>query len=670
MLNETLTSIKKIGLERAKSFAALGLFSFSDLIHFMPRDYHDFSKPKKISEAEDGKFAAFEILSIGTPKTIRLKSGITLSSVSFSDSTGYLQAVFYNQPYMLRSIPTKPGGYALGKVDKKHGAKLINPIFVDELPGIQPIYPLTHGLTQNVVRSSVRTAMTYCLHEVQDKLGEELCREFNLMGIHDALTNIHFPQDKTSLNAAKHRLAFESALNFTLILEIMRSERTANKGISFDIGSTLDEFKSLLPFAPTEAQIKVMFEIGQDMASSRPMNRLVQGDVGSGKTILALYAMFVAMKNGYQSVLMAPTEILAEQHFKLLNRLFGDKAALITRSLSAKKRNELLEDIRTGKCVMITGTHALIESRVEFHKLGVVITDEQHRFGVNQRAKLSGKSSAPDVMIMSATPIPRTLSLILYGDLDVSTVDGMPPGRKPVITRFVPCGKRIAMYRYIENEIRKNGSQAYVVCPMIEDNDTLANVNSAEAVFDELNQNLSVKSALLHGKLKSCEKDEIMTAFRQGKIDLLVSTTVIEVGVDIPNARIIVIESADRFGLAQLHQLRGRVGRGSDESYCFLLSSSDSGTAKERLNTLISTNDGFKIAEKDLELRGPGDFIGTRQSGIAGLGTAMLMSDLSTLIQARDAAIRIMSLNTDAAMNLKASAMDMYERLFKNIVIN
>lgn len=670
MLNSPLTSIKGIGPERAKSFASLGLFSFSDLIRFMPRDYHDFSKATDISELKDNTFSAVKILFIGKPRTVRTGSGMTMLSVSIGDATGNLQAVCFNQPYVMRNIPVEPSGYVLGRVDRKHGTRLINPIFVDELPGIQPIYPLTHGLTQSVMRNTIRRAINSCLYEVPDELGKEICSEFNLMDIQTALLNIHCPQSMVALNAAKHRLTFESALRFTLVLEIMRSERTAKMGIAFEIKSAFEDFVNLLPFKPTQAQIKVMHEISRDMASPRPMNRLIQGDVGSGKTIIALYAMFIAMENGYQSVLMAPTEILAEQHYKLLFKLFGDRVALITGSLNTKTRNELLKDISSGKKLMVTGTHALIENRVEFHRLGIVITDEQHRFGVNQRAKLSNKSISPDVMIMSATPIPRTLSLIFYGDLDISTVDGMPPGRKPITTRFVPHAKRIAMYRYIENEIKQNGLQAYVVCPMIEDNDALSHVSSAATVFEELRQNLSIKSSLIHGRLKPAEKDGIMNSFRNGEIQLLVSTTVIEVGVDVPNARIIVIESADRFGLAALHQLRGRVGRGSGDSYCFLLSESNSTTAKDRLKTLITTNDGFKIAEKDLELRGPGDFMGTRQSGIASLGAAMIMSDIDTLIEARNAAIKLLSLNTDTALRLKSMAHDIHERLFKNIVVN
>ncbi len=670
MLNEALTSIKGIGPGRAERFASLGLFSILDLIHFFPRDYHDFSKATNISELNEEEYVAVRILFIGKPKTIRTSSGLRITTVSIGDATGNLQAIWFNQPYVATSIPLEPHGYALGRVDKRHGTKLLAPFFIDTLPGIQPIYPLKRGLNQNMIRNAVRTALVCGLDEIEDDLGDSLCYEFNLIDIHSALSSIHFPSDPVSLEKAKHRLAFESALKFTLMLELARFERSNSKGIAFDIDSSIEEFVSMLPFKPTEAQLKVMHEVSHDMSSPSSMNRLVQGDVGSGKTIIALYAMFVALKNGCQSVLMVPTEILAEQHFKLLKQFFGNKAALITGSISAVKRRELLCDIQNGRIMAITGTHALIENKVEFQNLGLVITDEQHRFGVSQRARLSKKAHNPDVMIMSATPIPRTLSLLLYGDLDVSLVDGMPPGRKPVTTRLVPQNKRIAMYRYIEKEIQTRRIQAYVVCPMIEDNESLAEVNSAENVFNELSDNLAIKAALIHGRMRPSEKDVIMSDFRDGKIDLLVSTTVIEVGVDVPNARIIVIESAERFGLAQLHQLRGRVGRSSGESFCFLISGSDSKASKERLKTLIATNDGFKIAEKDLELRGPGDFLGTRQSGLAGLGAPFISTYMTTLVEARNAAKKLITLKNDDSIRLQSIVREAYADLFENIVIN
>ncbi|MBQ3938284.1 MAG: ATP-dependent DNA helicase RecG, partial [Clostridia bacterium] len=432
----------------------------------------------------------------------------------------------------------------------------------------------------------------------------------------------------------------------------------------------LGEFLPLLPFEPTDAQYGVMNEIALDMASDQPMSRLIQGDVGSGKTVLALYAMYVAAKNGYQSVLMAPTEILAEQHFKQLRHFFGERAAILTGHMTAKERRETLAGIADGSTIAVCGTHALIENGVEFSNLGVVITDEQHRFGVRQRAAIGKKGEAPDTLIMSATPIPRTLSLILYGDLDISTVRGMPPGRKPAVTKLVPERKRADMYRYIEKLIADERIQAYVVCPMIEENEELEGVRSAESLYEELRGNLSLRIGLLHGRMKNGEKDELMERFRKGELDMLVSTTVIEVGVDVPNACIMVIESAERFGLAQLHQLRGRVGRGDKQSYCFLLTGSGSKTALERLRFLAETSDGFRIAEKDLELRGPGELIGMRQHGISEFGAAALAMDIETLRLAKECAALLLSGPEDESAKIIEKAMRKYARSLENVAIN
>lgn len=670
MLNEALTSIKGIGPVRAERFAALGLFTFSDLISFMPREYRDFSRVTNICDLQQDDYALIRVTELGVPKTVRIpRSHLIVTTVSVSDGTGRLQAAWYNQAYAAKRVPMASGAYVIGKVDKRRGVKLLQPVFTSEIPGIQPIYPLVKGLNQSIIRNSIRIALNSCRDEIADELGESIRKEFSLMPKADALENVHFPQDAASLNAAKRSIAFEDALLFTVMLAYIRSLRSREKGIAFEVEGVKEEFLKMMPFAPTNAQSRIIDEIACDMHSSSPMNRLIQGDVGSGKTVLALYAMYTAMKNGYQSALMAPTEILAQQHYKQLESIFGEKAAIITGRQTKKQREELLRRIAEGEVTAVTGTHALIEGNVRFQNLGIVITDEQHRFGVHQRAKLSSKAAMPDVMIMSATPIPRTLSLILYGDLDVSILNDMPPGRIPVNTKCVPQSKRIDMYRYIERTVHEKGIQAYVVCPMIEDNEEPDSVSSAEAVYDELSEMLSVRVALMHGRMKNADKESTMEAFRRGDIDVLVSTTVIEVGVDVPNANIIVIESADRFGLAQLHQLRGRVGRGKLESYCFLLSDSDSKLVRDRLKTITETNDGFKIAEKDLEMRGPGDFIGTRQHGEVGLGAA-LGADFNTLLEAHEAAERIMKENTPDAERLIDKAKQRYERSYRDIAIN
>lgn len=670
LLHKKLTILKGIGPARAEKFAASGLFSLYDLLRFYPRQYLDYSKEKPLSELVDGEFAAVRALNIGIPKTVRLKNGVVLTTANVECADGKLIATWFNQPYIGASIPKKLPVFVMGKVSLKKGMRIISPIFVTELPGIVPIYANIKGVDQKTIRNAIKQALSICLGQIDEQICKPIRVKFNLPNVEFAYRNIHFPQTTSDLACAKYRLSFEETLKFTLILEMARCSRIAGIGISFDTKNKKEEFLKILPFTPTSAQLKVMDEIVFDMSQNTSMNRLVQGDVGSGKTILAVFAMFIAAQNGYQSVLMAPTEILAEQHFTFLKSLFPNHVACITSAMTTKQRENVFEDIKEKRIMFVTGTHALIENKVEFSNLGLVVTDEQHRFGVKQRAMLSAKSTHPDVIIMSATPIPRTLSLLLYGDLDLSVVDELPPGRKPVVTKFVPHSKRIDMYRYIEKTIKSERIQAYVVCPMIEENDDLPSTRSAETVFRELSLNLNLRIALMHGKLKNTEKETIMNSFRKGEIDVLVSTTVIEVGVDVPNACIIVIESAERFGLAQLHQLRGRVGRGKKESYCYLLSESNSGASKERLKILINSNDGFEIAEKDLKLRGPGEFMGTKQSGVASLLPLSLLGDMETMTKARDAASEIINSYSAESEKLIAYAKHQYEFISKNIAIN
>ena len=667
---QALTAIKGIGPGRAEQFARLGLFSLSDVLEFLPRSYLDYSAAKPIAEIEDGEAAAVKIGFIGPARTIRAKGGILITTVSVGDESGKMVATWFNQPYIRRSIPEEPGSYIVGTMSRRNGVKFLGASFVKELPGVIPVYPLVRGLSQSVVRKTVKTALEECADLVSETMPQRMMTEHSLVSLRQAIEGVHFPKDAAELAASRRRLAFEDAAVLTIVLETLRSSRRDEKGIAFNTSGILPDFLDNLPFEPTEAQFAVMNEIALDMASPRPMNRLVQGDVGSGKTVLALYAMFIASKNGYQSVLMAPTEILAEQHYKQLVRFFGERAALLTGHMTAKERRAALEGIADGSIIAVTGTHALIENGVEFSRLGVVITDEQHRFGVRQRAAIGKKGEAPDTIIMSATPIPRTLSLILYGDLDISVVRGMPPGRKPPVTKLVPERKRADMYRYIENLIKTEKVQAYVVCPMIGENETLSGVRSAETLYDELKQNLDLRIGLLHGRLKAAEKDELMDGFRRGETDLLVSTTVIEVGVDVPNACIMVIESAERFGLAQLHQLRGRVGRGEKASWCFLLTGSSSKTALDRLQLLTETSDGFEIAKKDLETRGPGELIGMRQHGISEFGAAALAMDLDTLREARECAMELLRCLEDENKPLIDKAMKKYERSLETVAIN
>ena len=670
MLYEALTALKGIGPKRAERFADLGLFSIRDLLYFAPRKHLDFSKAKNISEIRHGEYAAVRIGFIANAKQFRTPNRLLITSVSIGDATGNMQAVWYNQPYMYKLVPKTAGGFILGRMDRRTGIKFTNSVFADELPGILPVYPSTKGLNQNIIRNTVKEAIKAALPLNDDLFEEDFRREYGLAEISQALCALHFPKDTESLKKAEYTLSFESLVLFTIVLEMLRRRRKNEAGIIFHTEGLFEKFISLLPFEPTDAQKNAMKEIACDMNKKQPMNRLLQGDVGSGKTVVALYAMYIAVKNGFQAVLMAPTELLAAQHYTALKKIFGDRCALLTGNMKKKEKEHILDGIADGSFSAVTGTHALIEKDVKFKNLGLVISDEQHRFGVHQRAMLEQKAASPDVLIMSATPIPRTLSLMLYGDLDISVLNEMPPGRKPVKTSFVPEKKRTAMYRYIENQIKTEKIQAYIVCPLIEDSDEFDKALSAEAVFSELKSNLDVRIALLHGKMKADEKDEIMKKFRSGEIDMLVSTTVIEVGVDVPNACIMAVESAERFGLAELHQLRGRVGRGERESFCFLLSSSLSENSAERLKILVSTNDGFKIAEKDLETRGAGEFLGTRQHGISQLGETALAADTETLIKARDAGIKILNDKSDSSRRIVAAAESKYKTMLDTVTIN
>ncbi len=672
MLDIELTSIKGIGPKRAERLASMGLYSLKEVLFFSPRKYIDYSRPVSISDAEHGEYVLVSAAEIGRPYRRKINRSLEVLSVTISDGETKFQAVWFNQGYLLSKIPASSDGwYICGRVDRSHGLRLLEASFVREFPGIIPVYPLTKGISQAALRSLIKACVGYALENglLTETIPDMLRIKYCLPGITKAIKELHFPSSLDSASAAKRRFAFEDAAVFATVLELLRRSRSKKRGVSFNSQGLQAEYLDMLPFVPTDAQLRVMRELEQDMERAHPMNRLIQGDVGSGKTTLAIYAMYVAVKNGYQAVIMAPTEILAEQHYAKLKAIFGDGAALISGSIKKTELALTLERIRSGDALAVVGTHALIESNIVFYRLGLVITDEQHRFGVRQRSSLERKSIDPDTIIMSATPIPRTLALILYGDLDISVVNDKPPGRLSIITSFVPANKRTAMYRYIEERIKHDAIQAYVVCPLIENGEGSENIRSVESVFSELSHMLDVRCALLHGRLKNDDKERAMNAFRQGSIDILVSTTVIEVGVDVPNACIMVIEAADRFGLAQLHQLRGRVGRGNNESRCFLLSDSKSANAKERIKTLVEISDGFLIADKDLKLRGPGDVLSAEQHGITGFGVSLMAMNEEMLLEARRFANDIIEIN-DPSMPLLASAINRYKRFSESLTSN
>lgn len=637
MLDQSIATIKGIGEARLKAFEKLSIRTLHDLLYFMPRDYQDFTQLREVISLRHGELAALKLNVMRAPQQLRPRSGLTMVICPASDDTGTIQLVWYNQPYRARQIQTGERIYC-GYVDTLRGLKLTNPAVYTTLPGIVTLYPLAQGLSQRHVREAVRYALETSLQEVREVLPESLRLQYGLCGIQEALRAVHIPQTFESLREARHRLAFEDMLYYLLAIALVKQERQKRAGIAFFTDGGKKKILSSLPYALTNAQLRVLDEIDADMRNTRPMNRLVQGDVGSGKTILAFYALQIAAQNGYQGVFLAPTEILAQQHYTLLKKQYGERVLLLCGNMKKKERQAAYAAISDGSVQIVVGTHALLQAGVQFHKLGVAVTDEQHRFGVRQRATIANKGETiPDVLVMSATPIPRTLAMLLYGDLELSVLDELPPGRQPVLTRIVPPEKRLDMYRFLEKQAEK-GRQAYVVCPLIEHSDAME-AKSAQEVFEELCTLLpTLRIELLHGRMAAAKKGDAITRFREGKLDVLVSTTVVEVGVDVPNATSMVIENADRFGLAQLHQLRGRVGRGSAQSFCFLLSGSMGDTAKERLSIMNKTNDGFIIAQKDLELRGPGEFLGTRQHGEDVAQAARLAQNMDVLLEAQRAA--------------------------------
>ncbi len=641
MLNKKLSDIKGIGPSRAAALNAQGLFSLRDILYFYPKKYKDFSVSKQIDELCCSMEAAVRVRAVSVPKVSYIKRNMNTVRVKVEDAVGRnMDVVWFNQSYRASQIPSGGYFYLLGRVDSKKSNKMVNPTICSELPGIVTVYPQIKGITNKLLSQLVEEALK-CELDSEEILTDTLLKKYSLISKAEALSIMHFPKSTDELKCAKRRLAFEDMLLFRTMLFLAQGGMRGEREKPFITNGLKEEFKAKLQFTLTNAQERVIDEINSDISRKTVMNRLVQGDVGSGKTAVAFYAMYAAIKNGTQAALMAPTEILAHQHFLRLKAFFNEEeAVLLTGSMKKKERDEAFEKIRTGKAKAIVGTHALLFKNAEFFNLGMVIVDEQHRFGVRQRAKLQNKGNTPHMLVMSATPIPRTLALIIYGDLDISVIDELPKGRKSVITRTVKEHKREDMYAFIDKRAQQ-GMQAFVVCPLIEASEAFENVMSAAQMYEELKQTLQARVGLLTGQTDNEQKQSITEAFSAGEIDVLVSTTVIEVGVDVPNASVMVIESADRFGLSQLHQLRGRVGRGSEQSYCFLLSESQSRNATARLDMLSSTSDGFKIAEYDLENRGPGEFLGVHQHGMDGFASMQLAADIGVLNDASKAANEI-----------------------------
>ena len=648
-----MTQLSGVGEERAKRLAKLGIETAGDLLSHYPRNYEDRRQICSIRQAPLGPRVCISAMAAEHPRRTRIRKGLELVQVKVVDHTGTLYLTFFNQGYVERAIRAGEEYIFFGAVEEQGRRRsMTNPIF--ERAGrqtvtgrIMPVYPLTAGISNHLMASLVLQVLP-CAREIAETLPQSVRQEHRLAAAEFSVQNIHFPENESALELARRRLTFEELFYLSVGLTHLKDRRQGSAGRPL-APRPVEEFLDLLPFRPTGAQRRVMEEVARDLTGERPLNRLVQGDVGSGKTAVAAFASWLVARGGGQTALMAPTEVLAEQHYRTLSGLLapaGVRVGLLTGGLSAREKRKTRDALAAGELDLVIGTHALISRGVEFRDLALMVADEQHRFGVSQRAALAAKGgdmAPPHVLVMSATPIPRTLALIIYGDLDISVIDQRPPGRTPVATYVIREDKRQRMYRFVRQQVEE-GRQVYSICPAFEDDpgegEPLPDLKAVKSHAEQLQQKTfpDLRLGILHGKMRPREKEETMAAFARGEIQILVSTTVVEVGVDVPNASLIVVENADRFGLSQLHQLRGRVGRGQHPSYCVLVTSSRSPEALQRLRTLAATADGFQIAEEDLKLRGPGDFFGDRQHGLPQLKVASLTGDVALLREAQDAA--------------------------------
>lgn len=651
-LNKEVQYVKGVGPNRVKLLNKLNIFTLKDLITYFPRNHEDRSIPKKIADCQDGETALIKAWTITKVTEMRTRR-VSIYKLVVRDDTASMVITWFNQKYLKDKFILGHTYTFFGKIENKGGTyEMKSPVFDEEgrdrnTGKIIPIYPLTNNLSQNTIRKIIESGIDEVYGKLEETLPDYILEKYRLLEINEAIKNIHFPETNSDFVRAKNRLIFEELLALQLALfRLKEGQKSDEKGIAFDKNVDMQDVIKTLPFSLTNAQLRVLKEINHDMERERPMNRLLQGDVGSGKTVVSIISAYKAVKSGYQVAIMAPTAILADQHLKNFEKTlnqFGIRCELLVSNVTKKNKQLILERLANGEIDVLIGTHALLEENVVFKNLGLVVTDEQHRFGVKQRATIVAKGNNPDVIVMSATPIPRTLALILYGDLDISIIDELPPNRKKVETYAISKELEERMTGFVKKQINE-GRQAYIVCPLVEDSDDL-NLKSVTALAEKYKTEVysEYRVEYLHGKMRPKEKDEIMQKFKDGEIDILISTTVIEVGVDVPNASIMVIENAERFGLAQLHQLRGRVGRGEYKSYCILKNEGHSKVAKERMKVMCQTNDGFVISEKDLELRGSGDFFGTAQHGIPELKIANLFENIQELKLVQDVANQIMA---------------------------
>lgn len=655
-MKKNIKFLKGIGEARAVSFERLGIKTIEDLLYFFPREYEDRTQNKSIEACEDGENVCISALVRTGVRESRIRKGMTLYSMQVSDETDSVYVVWYNNKYVKNTFVIGRRYVFYGKIRKKRNRmELENPIYesegVNKYTGkIMPVYPLTGGLSQKVLQNAMEKALEYAM-PMEEYISEDIRKKYEIEEINFSMKNIHFPQNSEAYEKAKRRFIFEELLILQLALFSAKKSNEKADGMIFSNFKCVREFTDSLGFELTNAQKRTINEICMDFKSGIQANRLIQGDVGSGKTAVAAAAMYIAVKNNTQCVMMAPTEILAIQHFEALKKMFsqfGINVVQLTGGMTKKEKELACELIKSGFADIIVGTHAVIQDSAVYKNIGLVIADEQHRFGVNQRARLIQKGKNPHMLIMSATPIPRTLALILYGDLKISVIDELPPGRKAVKTYSVNEEMRKRVYSFLKEKISE-GNQAYVVCPLVSEteNDDLKNAvdlsKKMKQIFPEYN------IGLIHGKMKAKEKEAVMSDFAVGKIEILTATTVIEVGVNIPNANIMLIENSERFGLSQLHQLRGRVGRGNGQAFCILFCSSKNKTAEKRMKVMCESNDGFYISEEDLKLRGPGDFFGTRQHGLPEMKIANLFKDRDILAEAQKCAAEI--LKNDPELN-------------------
>lgn len=646
-----ITELKGIGEKTEKLFQKVGVYTVEDLIRYYPSNYDEYTPPVSVGDCVTGKKCAVSGL-IAKDADVKKVRNLSITTTYLRDDSGTITFTWYNMPYLRGQLKRGYQYVFRGRVVSKQGRLVMEQpevftlgAYEEKLYSLQPIYPLTKGLSNLTVQKAVKQAFSLMGYHLQDKLPEAVREKYHLMGYQEAVTLIHFPPQKERLILARRRLVFDEFLEFIIgVRQLKESQAVMENHFPIKEKWITEEVIENLPYRLTGAQMRTWMEIERDLCGRRLMSRLVQGDVGSGKTILAFLAMLLTAENGYQSALMAPTEVLAKQHYEGLLKLLKEqgkeeiKVVLLTGSVTAAQKRKIYEQIADGSVSIIIGTHALIQEKVEYRQLALVITDEQHRFGVRQRESLANKGFPPNIMVMSATPIPRTLAIILYGDLDISVLDELPAARLPIKNCVVDTSYRKTAYKFMRKQIEE-GRQVYVICPMVEESEEAdgENVIDYGAVLKKEFEG-AASVGILHGQMKPALKNEIMESFSKNEIQILVSTTVVEVGVDVPNATVMLIENADHFGLAQLHQLRGRVGRGKWQSYCIFMQSEGKKEKSKRLEILNHSNDGFKIAEEDLKMRGPGDFFGIRQSGDMEFALVDIIQDAEILKQAAEAA--------------------------------